>query len=91
MQIWAIGEFESYLDAILNHISNRMRKTRSFGCNGSISRDESRCRQHCRNHSYKTGFCSPATNYTQCICIKSPVLNPKYSKLLRIFLNVSCL
>ncbi|CAF1033912.1 unnamed protein product [Adineta steineri] len=65
----------------MNEIENSDRSTRSFGCNGPEHRNEHRCRHHCRSHGYKTGSCSPYTNYQDCVCNKSPHSKSKFRQV----------
>ncbi len=65
------------------------RQIRSFGCNGPNHRNEYRCRLHCRSEGYKSGSCSPFTNFQVCVCSKSPISKSRDMKYFPVFLNIS--
>jgi hypothetical protein len=65
------------------------RQIRSFGCNGPNHRNEYRCRLHCRSQGYKTGACSPYTNFQDCVCFKSSISKSKYMDDFLVSLNIS--
>jgi hypothetical protein len=73
----------------MNDIENTERHIRSFGCNGQNHRNEYRCKLHCRNHGYKTGFCSAFTSYKDCVCSRSSISKSKHQNFVPVFLNIS--
>jgi hypothetical protein len=56
----------------MNEIGSILRKPRSFGCNGPNDRNNYPCKSHCQSRNYKGGRCSKSSNYTRCVCYKSP-------------------
>ena len=64
---------------------------RSFGCNGMKSRNEYRCRTHCRNFGYRNGRCSELSKYHQCVCYKTLPDQSKQQKKVLLNNNTSLL
>jgi hypothetical protein len=70
-------------------IENTKRQIRSFGCNGPNHRNERRCRLHCRSEKYKSGSCSPFTNFQVCVCSGSPISKSRDMEYVPVFLNIN--
>ncbi|UJR38102.1 hypothetical protein I4U23_030782 [Adineta vaga] len=74
-------DFNFDYDDMLSGIEETERHIRGFGCYGPNNRNEYRCRYHCRNLKFKSGFCSRVSDYKECACTQSPTQKSKFRQI----------